>query len=406
MDRLACVNISAPNVEAVYQELSDFSPKVEISDEPGIYWLDASGLQHIYPTLTHWVRAILTRLPQAVIAVGFSKFFTYAIAKRKLAPTLVFNDPTHEQHVALSTPLQQLLNHDVCMALEQLEIRTLAQLLQLPATGLQERFGKAILHLHQLARGDLKLGLLPTVTDKPLQALLTLEFPETDLLRLCFLLKTHLHPLLQQLSERYHVLAALQLTLHFSDKTQQAFAIKPAHPSLDLNLIVDLIRLRLDNIVIETPITEITLLLQSTPLSSGQMPLFAATRRDVYAGMRALARVRAELGHQAVGRFNLREAHLPEEQFMFATHAFDKAEDLNAKAFLPATYARVRRFFQQPQAFYANPIWLSGPHRIKHRWWNKGVCRDYYYARSQQGAWLWIYYCHQKKMWFLQGEVD
>jgi protein ImuB len=49
----------------------------------------------------------------------------------------------------------------------------------------------------------------------------------------------------------------------------------------------------------------------------------------------------------------------------------------------------------------AGPFFLSGA------WWGpRAVERDYYFARTDAGDTLWIYYDRQRKRFFLQGHVE
>ena len=77
-------------VTAIGDRLRRFSPDVEPSrDEPGVFWLNASGLSYLHASLRLWAQEIATSLRscgfRAVVAVGFTRFGTCAIA-RTLTP--------------------------------------------------------------------------------------------------------------------------------------------------------------------------------------------------------------------------------------------------------------------------------------------------------------------------------
>ena len=66
----------------VHSELERFSPRVEPCwDEPGIFWVDAGGLDWLYGSLEDWAEQIKTCLSglelSASIAIGFSRYGTY-----------------------------------------------------------------------------------------------------------------------------------------------------------------------------------------------------------------------------------------------------------------------------------------------------------------------------------------
>jgi protein ImuB len=58
----------------------------------------------------------------------------------------------------------------------------------------------------------------------------------------------------------------------------------------------------------------------------------------------------------------------------------------------------------QPLELAALPKIESGPERIEHGWWDGGdVQRDYFVARTSNGADLWIYHDLQNRNWYLHG---
>lgn len=76
----------AQGVNLLADLLRRFSPDVEpAADEPGVFWLNASGLERLFGNLQEWASGIRTELDAAGfgahVTVGFSRFGTYAIAK-------------------------------------------------------------------------------------------------------------------------------------------------------------------------------------------------------------------------------------------------------------------------------------------------------------------------------------
>ena len=66
--------------------LRRFTPFVEPGeDEPGVFWLDAKGLERLFGSLSEWASSLHAELVRAgfvaSIAVGFDRFAVYAVAK-------------------------------------------------------------------------------------------------------------------------------------------------------------------------------------------------------------------------------------------------------------------------------------------------------------------------------------
>ncbi|HWH77314.1 MAG TPA: DNA polymerase Y family protein, partial [Candidatus Binatus sp.] len=200
------------------QRLICFTPEVEPStEEPGVFWLNGSGLRHLYASPRQWALAIQQDLRAqgfAInLAVGFTRFGSYAATKAKSGIT-IFRDPAEEQAAARAVPLNRLnIEPKFRDALFKLGIKTVGDLLTLPPGGLRERFGKAAHRLYRMAAGDLWTPLEPSTPQEPARQRLLLDDAEADTTRLLFLLKQLLHPLLATLASRHQALAALWLSL-------------------------------------------------------------------------------------------------------------------------------------------------------------------------------------------------
>ncbi len=75
-------------VNELAQRLMRFTPEVEPSaEEPGVFWLNGAGLQHLYASAQKWAYAIHRDLSAqrfaASLTVGFTRFGSYAVAKAK-----------------------------------------------------------------------------------------------------------------------------------------------------------------------------------------------------------------------------------------------------------------------------------------------------------------------------------
>ncbi|MCY4511362.1 MAG: DNA polymerase Y family protein, partial [Acidobacteria bacterium] len=73
-------------VAAIAGLLRRFTPGVEPSvAQPGVFWLDASGLQPLFVSLVDWGRGVRAHLRAAGfrgrVVVGFTRFGTYALAR-------------------------------------------------------------------------------------------------------------------------------------------------------------------------------------------------------------------------------------------------------------------------------------------------------------------------------------
>ncbi|UCH85711.1 MAG: DNA polymerase Y family protein, partial [Candidatus Latescibacterota bacterium] len=168
------------NVSALAEKLRFFTSDVEPSkQEPGVFWLGATGLSLLYPSLKKWGELIYQELTEtafrASVVVGFSRFGTYAVAK--CGDTVVFEDPAREKKEASKVPIERLgFDPRLRDRLYKLGITTLGGFLALPASGVLKRFGSDVVHLHQLARGELWAPLEPEIPRDPVRGEAVLDY--------------------------------------------------------------------------------------------------------------------------------------------------------------------------------------------------------------------------------------
>jgi len=424
-------------VKNLTRRLMRFTPEVEpSSEEPGVFWLNGRGLRLLYPSSTKWAEALHADIAaakfQISVVAGFTRFGTYAVAKVKKGIT-IFNNPAEEQQAAHKVPLHRLdLDPDFRDTLFKLGIKTVGALLSLPAVGLRERFGPKAYRLHRMAAGDLWMPLNPYQPEEPVRQHRILDDPENDTTRLLFLIKQLLHPMLTALAARAQALAALWLSFLVDRSGWLKEPIRPAVPTLDSNQILDLVRLRLESMRLSAGITEIALEAEARAATAEQLRLFSeGPKRDLDAANRALARLRAEFGEDAVVQAKLANGHLPEARFSWEplNHVKLPRNDLNGLNDLdvlncPVAKVLMRRIMAKPIPLPGGPRhthedgWLilghkygsvdklSGPYVFSGGWWNKEIQRDYYYAETRRGAIAWVYYDRVRRRWFLQGWIE
>ena len=409
-------------VETITKRLRYFTPEVEPSvKEPGVFWLNGAGLTRLYPSHEAWARLIAVDLNgmgfRATVVVGFTRFGTYAVAKAQNG-IVVLDNPVDERVAARQVQLEYLeIDPDLLNTLMKLGVTTVGAFLALPAGGLLTRFGEAAYRLHRMASGELWTPLQPLKPQEPIRQRLILDDPETDAMRLLFRLKGLLHPLLQTLAVRGEVLAGLTLQFRLDGGEWCEERICPAAPTLDPVQILDLVRLRLETIKLLSGVIEIELTASTVLALAEQHRLIVERpRRDQEAANRALARIRATFGDEAVGRVRLADGHLPEASFRWepleqglgvrgegsgSQSAIRNPQSETAKRSL------VRRIFARPIPLRLPPdSTRHGPYIVSGGWWGRETHRDYYFAETRRGELLWVYYDQSRHNWFLHGTVE
>ncbi|MDZ4860704.1 MAG: DNA polymerase Y family protein [Candidatus Hydrogenedentes bacterium] len=411
-------------VRAMTQRLWCFSPRIEpAKHEHGVFWLDASGLRAVYPSLEAWAALIRDDLRdagfRAVVAVGFSRFGSYAAAHSSMHG-FVFQSSEQERAHLRQVPIERvLIDPRLRDTLLKLGVKTLGAFIALPAEGIRARFGAGAAALHELARGEGWDALNAERLFEPLERREQLDYPEDNLDRLLALFAERLQGLFMELAARHETLASLRITLRLGDGSELCEEITPATPTLDANQLLQLLRLRVGALSLSAPVIEFRMCATGITANEQQLGLFPdAALRNAEAALRAFARIRAELGNGTVVCAHLHEGHLPEARYGW--------EPLQRLA-LPhprrvAVRPMVRRIFAPPIALpprdrHEPDGWLIagisegpveeviGPQIVSGGWWMREIARTYFYVRTRSGRWLWIYHDQKRRRWYLQGEI-
>lgn len=421
--------------------LHRLSPRVEPGD-PGTFWLDGDGLERIFgegaapgerrarPRGAAWAAAIAEAVGalglRGTIVVGSSRFATYAIARGAGRGVIVLRSPEEERERARAVPLARLeIAPKLRDALARLGVTTVGQMVRLPGGGILERFGPEAHRLYQLAAGERWDPLVPVAPPEAPDERVLLDEEDDDIDRLVFAMKGPIDRLLDRLAARGRAAAALhvELTLkHGVGRTAlRADCIKPAAPTLDARALLRLVRLRLTGMPPAAPANAIRVWADDISASRDQLALFAARpRRDLRAADEALARLRAELGDDAVVRAVLRDGHLPEASFGWER----LVHVVPAAPAPPRVRPLVRRLLPRPQPLppqarqvrddgwlltgleHGAVLRIKGPYIVSGGWWAQELHREYHFAELRRGDLLWVYYDRNRRRWFWQGGVE
>ena len=169
----------------------------------------------------------------------------------------------------------------------------------------------------------------------------------------------------------------------------RADCIKPAAPTLDGRALLRLVHLRLTGMPPVAPVNAARVWADDVAATREQLAMFASRpRRDLRAADEALARLRAELGDDAVVRAVLRDGHLPEASFGWERLAHVVAAAPQPKLVRPL----VRRLLAKPQLLppqarqvrddgwllsgleHGAVVRIVGPYVVSGGWWSSTSC--------------------------------
>lgn len=413
------------------------SPRIEpMLVQSGLFFIDPEGLTGLFGDHERWARMVHARLTAerfvAAVVVGFARGPLWALASTR-SGALVTKDAVEEQRLCGRVPLDRLgLPPALVSELSLLGVERVGSLLALPAAQLRTRYGAEAARVHEFLSGKTWSPLLPRVPEPPLVLELEVEPPDDDLARLSFGFKAVLQRAIARLRAEQHAITALSLTLSLERGGQRSERVEAAAPTLDAVQLVELIRLRLSSTgsssALGGKVAYVRLELEHVRVHARQIsfseegmraPGTVVRSRDLEAAGRAIARLRASFGAEAVTRARLREAHLPEASFRF-----EPVTELTPPRAMsaPTDPPLVRRLYCKPVPLDSPPSheperWLGthgavramyGPYRVAGGWWSPRGARerDYCFVETQTGELLWLYYDRARRRWLMQGAVE
>jgi protein ImuB len=329
--------------------------------------------------------------------------------------------------LAREVPLERLhVTPKLRDSLERLGLTTLGDLCSFGADQLGVRFGAEAARWCRVAQAEEVLPLCAEPHVDTPRSEVEIDPPDDDVARLCFALKRGLDLLLENVRQRGQSVRALWMRLELERAPVYAQRLEPSAPTRDAGLLLELLRLRLTALnghggSLTSRVERVVLEAELSDAAPGQLNMFVP-KRDLAAGDRALARIKASYGPDVVCKAEIEEAHLPEARFRFTPLSrLEKPKAEEAAGHLPLPL--VRRLLLKPEVLAGGvevdkqtrektlvhggqPYALTGPYRVSGGWWVREVTRDYYYARSPRGELLWVFYDQPRDTWFVQGIVD
>ena len=413
-------------VGRIQERLWCYSPGVEPLAVPGVrhmvgsFWLNAGGLERVYPSLRTWGRALADGLMSigytSAIVAGFRRFETYALA-RSGKRLQVFDDLPAERQAAQRLPLDRVLSEPKLLAvLRKLQINQVGAFQQLSETAVRQRFGETAVAWHRFACGVMEVPLHPVEPPQPMLITHRFDDPIRDR-RAVELVITHCLPELLERVKAAHAAVAVLAVHLYSDTAGAAplsTELRPAEPTVDTERLLLLLSLRLASLAIEFAVQELVLDVETVPLPTGQLDLWDLhPTREPAAADNALALLRAKFGDAAVMRACAAEAHLPSaayrweplRQLVRPQPSFSGSRQLVRRIYTPPLRLDARPGEPLPLIGNAPVGRLGGPFVISGGWCETTWHYDYYFVETRQGRVCWIYLDHMRDMWFLQGEV-
>ncbi len=295
-----------------------FSPRVEERSGVGEFLcvIDIAGTEKLFGSAEVLAQSLVRRVRALGVAacVAVSGNFDAAICNARGRPTQTAVIPAGVEGIALAPlPLAVLDLSDQHTEIFSLwGIRTLGELAALPEKQLVARLGQEGKRLRQVARGELPHLFVPVEAEFRLEERMELDTPVELLESLLFVIGVMLEQLVLRAAARVLALATVTVELTLEGGGTHVRTVRPALASNERAMWLKLIHLDMEAHPPAAAALGIALRAEPGSTSKVQMGLFSpqvpeAMRLDV-----TLARIKALVGEECVGRAVLADTHRPE----------------------------------------------------------------------------------------------
>lgn len=405
-----------------------FTPKISV-DAPDGLWLDVTGCTHLFGGTETMAKTILSHFGQ----MGFDGRCAAApVAGAAWALARFGRDPHRsialaEIPAAISPlPVAALrLTVEQQLALHQVGIDSIGQLLQVPRAELARRYGGDVPRRLDQALGRDSEVMTPIRTRPPLAVGRMFAGPtnRTESIGLC--VRQLLQALCDRLARRESGCRELLVTLLRSDMPPVELLARASNPTRDHKHWYSLLLPKLEQAHLGFGVEGVIINARSIRiLRHEQSSRWIDTSRttDTVELARLTDTLMSRLGPDHVLRMRPRASHMPERVCAFETA---EAPDTGAVSNIPAPLLdRPSLLLPQPvpvEVVFLFPdgpigtirrdgeshavIRCIGPERICGEWWQREhTTRDYYRLHLDDGSWLWAFRCVESGRWFLHGE--
>jgi protein ImuB len=304
-----------------------------------------------------------------------------------------------------------------------------ADLGRLTAGEVELRFGAEGLSAWRLARGDdPRWPFRPAPPERP-RAGVELEAPVETTEPLRFLLPGLVGAVVEALSRRQRIPASLRLLLHLADGATVARGARPARPTAEERVLVELCRAALEAAPLPAPLTGLELEGEEGAGSADQLDVFRPAAPDPGSVHTALLPLLARWGEEGLSRAAARGAHLPEERVVWEARGERGIPEL-ARRLEPAPPRPVRPHLPLCLRRHAEPLPVTvevdaagrprllrlpdsalrlraeGPERLSGRWWAGGYAREYWLCEGEDGCLRLLYRDGLGGEWREEGWYD
>lgn len=435
--RTLCLNLQRDEKPSVAENFLIFSPRVHYR-APGLVFLDISSTAKLFGGERNLMNEALQVsrefFPETAAAISDTPWGAQVLCHE--SPETI-SAPTQESSTLAPIPLARLHQlegllawntprevEDIIDFFHMLGVHRLGEIRSFQVESFRERWQDTGHLIWKRLHGLDKQVISPLLPTEALQDFIYLDFPVSLVSFLLHCLEKTLTRLMARLQGRgeFAQKIILQLFCEFSEKVH-VVELTPASPNRNLELFMKLLEHKLSDINLENPIQQIQIEVIPCPEKVQQLDFWQPRISDF------------EKLDQLVGLFNQaqittgflkpKDEILPDEAWAVSSEfeEFEPIDDhveVDGHCFqIQPAYShflqqapRPSRLLRKPKRLQSAAVqklqFLSSHpiERLEESWWETSRGRDYYFALSRQGEFLWVFYDRIEHEYYLHGYFD
>lgn len=443
------------------EKFTTFSPLI-FYREPGLLFIEIESTAHLFQGEHHVLQKCLRlaehHSKEVRAGIGSTPYSAQVLARSRFAAS-VSTSSTNVHHLDShsfgSLPLESLVElegltpwesrravENFVRVLESLGLEKFSDLLPIPSHQFRARCGQLGISLWKRLHQKENQIYFPWRTKNLFYSYVFFDYPVENRVQFLGILQGHLNNLFTQLERGRQFCRSIQLTLHceFSG-LQHHIQVEPIAASRDLDLFVDLLEKRLEKIDLQNPIRDVEIQITDVPEKVYQLDFFEPIDPSSNKWSRLISFCR-QMGFE-VGFLQPQASHYPEESYQLQTTwpddrlPQDEIRKVDDAIQIKSVYAKALSKSPRPSLLLKEPRKMNTSElkklrflssvpceRIGTDWWvewkdnlqdkmgkkapgpNRPPARDYYFALSAEGQFLWLYQEHKSRAFFLHGHFD
>lgn len=435
--RTLCLDLHQDVTPSVAENFLIFSPRVHYR-APGLVFMDIASTAKLFGGEQRLLQEALEVSREfyghTVGAISDSPWGAQALTAEK--PNTI-SLPTRELVDLETAPLSRLHQlegliawrssheiEDVVDFFHMLGIHRLGEIRRFQIDSFRERWHETGSLIWKRLHGLDKQVISPLLPSESLRDYIHLDFAVSLMPFLLHCLEKSLHRLIARLQGRgeFARKLSLQLFCEYSNQTH-LIEIEPATPSRQAELFMKLIEHKLVEVNLENPVRQVEIEITPCPEKIHQLSFFEPRISD----KDKLTQV-VSLFNQAsltTGFMKPKDDVLPEETWELTSEfedyepIIDHIEVEGQSLQVRTAYSANLRQAPRPSRLLKKPRRLSSREfdrlqllshqpveRLEEGWWDGSRGRDYYFALSPQGEFLWLYFDRIESQYYLHGYFD